>query len=100
MGNKVFLYRTKEADDRDCCAYIDIADLEKMRICCDRKFNIYGACYSASLGGRYANLSYSEIETYLTEEQYNSCLIRSLMMTIRILSRLYRVPKLRIFMRK
>lgn len=27
--SKVFLYRTKEADDRDCCAYIDIADLEK-----------------------------------------------------------------------
>lgn len=72
--SKVFLYRTKEADDRDCCAYIDIADLEKMRICCDGKFNIYGACYSMSLGGGYANLSYSEIDTYLTEEQYNRLL--------------------------
>ena len=74
MGNKVFLYRTKEADDRDCCAYIDIADLQKVHICCDGKFNIYGACYSMSLGGRYANLSYSEIDTYLTEEQYNRLL--------------------------
>lgn len=68
--NKTFLYRTKAADDRDCCAYIDIADLEKSH----GKFNIHGACYSMSLGGEYANLAYSEVDTILTEEQYNRLL--------------------------
>lgn len=69
-----FLYRTKAADDRDCCAYIDIADLERSHTGIDEKFNICGACYSMSLGGRYANLAYSEIDTILTEEQYNRLL--------------------------
>ena len=69
--SKTFLYRTKAADDRDCCAYIDIADLEKSRTCIDGKFNIHGACYSMSLGGKYADLAYSEVDTFLTEEQYN-----------------------------
>lgn len=77
--SKTFLYRTKAADDRDCCAYIDIADLERLHTCIDGKFNIYGACYSMSLGGRYsdhhnANLAYSEVDTILTEEQYNRLL--------------------------
>ena len=77
--SKTFLYRTKAADDRDCCAYIDIADLEKSHTCIDGKFNIYGACYSMSLGGKYADhhnadLAYSEVDTILTEEQYNRLL--------------------------
>lgn len=72
--SKTFLYRTKAADDRDCCAYIDIADLEKSHTCIDGKFNIYGACYSMSLGGEYADLAYSEVDTFLTEEQYNRLL--------------------------
>lgn len=74
-----FLYRTKAADDRDCCAYIDIADLKRSQTCIDGKFNICGACYSMSLGRRYsdhhnADLAYSEIDTILTEEQYNRLL--------------------------
>lgn len=72
--SKTFLYRTKAADDRDCCAYIDIADLERSQTCIDGKFNIHGACYSMSLGGKYANLAYSEVDTILTEEQYNRLL--------------------------
>lgn len=71
MRNYVFLYRTKEADDRDCCAYIAIDDLKAVRICSDRKFTVHGACYSSSLGGGFTNYSYEEIDTILTEEQYN-----------------------------
>lgn len=74
MSDKVFLYRTKAADDRDCCAYIRISDLKNKRICIDGKFNVYGACYSSSLGGRYNNYSYDEIDTILTEKQYNRLL--------------------------
>lgn len=74
MSNMIFLYRTKKADDRDCCAYIDIEDLNNNYTCCDGKFNIHGACYSASLGGRYYNYSYSEIDTILTEKQYERLL--------------------------
>lgn len=74
MSNKVFLYRTKAADDRDCCAYISISNLEDKHICIDGKFCIYGACYSSSLGGRHNNYSYDEIDTILTEEQYNRLL--------------------------
>lgn len=72
--SKTFLCRTKAADDRDCCAYINIADLEKSQTCTNGKFNICGACYSKSLDERYADLAYSEIDTILTEEQYNRLL--------------------------
>ena len=71
MNNYVFLFRTKAADDRDCCAYIDIDDLKAVHKGCDGKFNVHGACYSASLGGKYADYQYSEIDTILTENQYN-----------------------------
>lgn len=71
MRNYVFLYRTKEADDRDCCAYVDIDDLKAVRICSDRKFTVHGACYSSSLGGGFTNYAYDEVDTILTEEQYN-----------------------------
>lgn len=71
MEKRVFLFRTKAADDRDCCAYIDINDLKTVHTCIDGKFNICGACYSSSLGGKYYNYEYGEIDTILTESQYN-----------------------------
>lgn len=71
MKNYVFLFRTKAADDRDCCAYIDIDDLKTVHTCIDGKFNVHGACYSSSLGGLCADYQYSEIDTILTENQYN-----------------------------
>lgn len=71
MSNYIFLYRTKAADDRDCCAYVDINQIKAHRICCDGKFNIHGACYSSSLGGTYSNYAYDEVDTILTEEQFN-----------------------------
>lgn len=71
MSNYIFLYRTKAADDRDCCAYVDINQIKAHEICCDGKFNIHGACYCSSLGGMYAEYAYNEVDTILTEKQYN-----------------------------
>lgn len=74
MPKYTFLFRTKTHDDRDCCAYIQLSDLENKHLCCDGKFNIDGACYCVSLGGQYADYPYSKVDTYLTEEQYNRLL--------------------------
>lgn len=68
MRNYAFLFRTKAADDRDCCAYVRIDDLKD-------KINyttIHGACYSQRLKEEY-----SEVDTILTENQYNRLLCRS-----------------------
>lgn len=62
--SKTFLYRTKAADDRDCCAYIEPSHFE-----CGHYFSglrIGGACYS---DGGFAN--YEDIDTFLSEEDYN-----------------------------
>lgn len=62
--NKTFLYRTKAADDRDCCAYIESPKFE-----CGHYFshiNPCGACYS---GGEFK--PYDKIDTFLTEKEYN-----------------------------
>lgn len=60
---RVFLYRVKDSDDRDCCCYI-----EPPRFECDHYFSSvqpHGACYS---GGEFK--PYEEIETVLTEDEY------------------------------
>lgn len=69
MSKYLFLYK-ENTENRDCCAYIDLNDLKKNHLCCDGKFNIHGACYSSSLGGRYHNANYGDIKTILTEEEY------------------------------
>lgn len=61
---KLFLYREKEANDRDCCAYVERPKFE-----CGHYFGhigIHGACYLSSLKAEY-----SDIDTILTEEEYN-----------------------------
>lgn len=62
---KVFLYRVKDTDDRDCCAYID----EKPnRFECGHYFGrpiLHGSCYCNSDWEEYDN-----IETILTREEY------------------------------
>lgn len=70
MREYTFLYK-ENTDDRDCVAYIDLADVKKRHLCIDGKFNIHGACYSSSLGGCYHNVAYENITTILTEEEYN-----------------------------
>ena len=70
MRKYTFLYK-ENTDDRDCVAYIDLDDVKKKHLCIDGKFNIHGACYSMSLGGCHHNVSYEDIKTILTEEEYN-----------------------------
>lgn len=62
--SKVFLYRTKAADDRDCCAYIEPSRFE-----CEHYFSricLQGACYS-----KHEFAPYKDIDTILTEVEYN-----------------------------
>jgi len=68
MGYKAFLYRQKDNDDRDCCAYIE----PRLRFECDHYFGsliLHGACYSNS-----SYLPYGEIETVLTKQEYQRLL--------------------------
>lgn len=63
MREKVFLYRIKDSNDRDCCCYI-----EPPRFECDHYFSSVwpqGACYS---GSEFE--PYDKIETVLTEGEY------------------------------
>lgn len=69
MSKYTFLYK-ENVDDRDCVAYINLKDLRGNHLCCDGKFNIHGACYSSSLGGRFHNANYKDIKTILTKEEY------------------------------
>lgn len=65
--SSVFLYRVKDSNDRDCCAYIEN---RPMRFECDHYFGrvaIHGSCY---WGGEFAN--YDEIETVLSREEYQA----------------------------
>lgn len=68
MRNYIFLYREKDSDDRDCCAYIE----PQPRFECGHYFgnvNPQGACYC---GGNL--MSYDKIETVLTESEYQTLL--------------------------
>lgn len=65
MSEYLFLYREKNSDDRDCCAYI-----EAKNPCweCGHYFGsvtLHGACYS-----RHDFPNYEEIETVLTKTEY------------------------------
>lgn len=62
----LFLFREKDSDDRDCCAYIDS---KNPRFECSHYFgsgNLNGACYS---GHEFP--AYEDIETVLTKAEYN-----------------------------
>lgn len=70
MSEHLFLYRIKNSDDRDCCAYIDAAGPEFE---CNHYFssiNVCGSCYSCS-----EFPVYKEIETILTKDEYEEILI-------------------------
>lgn len=62
----LFLFREKDSDDRDCCAYIDS---KNPRFECNHYFgsvNLNGACYT---GHEFP--AYEDIETVLTKAEYN-----------------------------
>lgn len=64
MNEYIFLYRLKDTDDRDCCAYI----AKQPRFECGHYFGkviLHGACYS-----RHEFAPYEDIETILTKEEY------------------------------
>ncbi len=66
MAN-LFLYRLKDSNDRDCCAYIYA---NPGRFECNHYFGrvtIFGSCYH---GGDFA--TYDKIETVLTREEYQT----------------------------
>lgn len=63
----LFLYRLKNTEDRDACAYIDEIP---STFDCEHYFSgvrIQGACYC---GGEFA--SYEDIETILTKREYKN----------------------------
>ena len=65
MSKYVFLYREKEANDRDCCAYVDA---NVMRFECGHYFGgltLHGSCYS---GHKFPK--YDEIDTVLSKSEY------------------------------
>lgn len=65
----LFLYRLKNSEDRDACAYIDEIP---STFDCEHYFGgvaIQGACYC---GGEFA--SYEDIETILTKQEYEKLL--------------------------
>lgn len=69
MSEHLFLYRVKDSDDRDCCAYIDAAG---PKFECNHYFssiNVCGSCYS---GSEFP--VYEEIETILTKDEYEEIL--------------------------
>ena len=64
MSEHVFLYRIKNSNDRDCCAYIDANDPDFV---CNHYFSSVGICGSCYSGKDWAN--YDDIETILTRTE-------------------------------
>lgn len=65
--NEIFLYRLKDTEDRDCCAYIEN---KPERFECNHYFGgviLCGACYS-----NHDFADYNDIETILTETEYGA----------------------------
>lgn len=65
MSEHLFLYRIKDSDDRDCCAYIDAAG---PKFECNHYFSSIRLCGSCYSGGKFPE--YEEIETILTKDEY------------------------------
>ena len=69
MSEHLFLYRIKDSDDRDCCAYTDAAG---PKFECNHYFssiNVCGSCYS---GSEFP--VYEKIETILKKDEYEEIL--------------------------
>lgn len=67
MSKYVFLYRVKDDEDRDSCAYLEN---KPMRFECGHYFggySLHGSCYSNSDWK-----DYKDIETILSEDEYNT----------------------------
>lgn len=69
MSEHLFLYRIKNSDDRDCCAYIDAAG---PKFECNHYFGSITLCGSCYFGGEFPE--YEEIETILAKDEYEEIL--------------------------
>lgn len=56
MSEHLFLYRIKDSDDRDCCAYVDAAG---PKFECNHYFSSINICGSCYFGGEFPE--YEEI---------------------------------------
>ena len=84
MNNTIFLYKNyTDETDRDCVAYVEIADLKDRHTNIIERFNIHGACYSSSIGD---DVSYDDIKTVLTRDEFE--LLKSGKCTDAIIDRL------------
>lgn len=68
MNRYTFLFKENGTDDRDCVRYVELKNLKENHLCIDGKFNVHGACFSMSL--REEDVSYENITTILTEEEF------------------------------
>lgn len=69
MNEHLFLYRIKDSDDRDCCAYIDASG---PKFECNHYFSSIGLCGSCYSSSEFP--TYEEIETILTKDEYEEIL--------------------------
>lgn len=66
MSKYIFLYREKDSDDRDCCAYIE----PQPRFECSHYFGsiiLHGACYC-----KHDFAPYEDVETILAKNEYQA----------------------------
>ena len=70
MREHLFLYRIKDSDNRDCCAYIDA---DRLKFECNHYFGSITLCGSCYSGREFP--AYDEIETILTKDEYEEILI-------------------------
>jgi len=59
MAN-VFFFKENDTDDRDCVRYLDMSSIKRGYI------GVCGACYS----GKFGEVSYENVTTILTEEEF------------------------------
>ena len=69
MNEHLFLYRVKDSNDRDCCAYIDAAG---PKFECNHYFSSINVCGSCYYGSEFP--VYEEIETIVTKDEYEEML--------------------------
>lgn len=85
MSEHLFLYRIKDSDDRDCCAYVDAAG---PKFECNHYFSSINICGSCYFGGEFPE--YEEIETILTKENMKK-LFHSIYLSKHLIMALQRV---------
>lgn len=85
MSEHLFLYRIKDSDDRDCCAYVDAAG---PKFECNHYFSSINICGSCYFGGEFPE--YEEIETILTKDEYEE-IISSIYLSKHLIMALQRV---------